>query len=152
MQSLFAVRETRYLSETVGSNKLAELDLFLRGTRLRVPLLETLGSDELRFAIAQRVAREIEPPPLDIMPDLIAGALAQRDLGEAIRLLENQKDRGALGIHEVLLLTYLYCLNANVDKAEALAAANSSLIDKDSSADWLWKKLESDFGFHPPVD
>ena len=36
MESLFAVRETRYLSETVGSNKLAELDLFLRGTRLRM--------------------------------------------------------------------------------------------------------------------
>lgn len=152
MQSLFAVREAQYLSEKVGSNKMAELDLFLRGTRLRVPLLETLGSDELRFAIAHGIARETEPPPLEIMPDLVAGALAQRDLGEAIRLLENQKDRGALGIREILLLTYLYCLNANLDKAEALAAANASLINKDSSADWLWQKLESDFGFHPPAD
>jgi len=26
------------------------------------------------------------------------------------------------------------------------------LINKDSSADWLWKKLENDFGFHPPAD
>jgi hypothetical protein len=43
-------------------------------------------------------------------------------------------------------------LNANVDKAEALAAANSALIKKDSSAEWLWKKLESDFGFHPPAE
>jgi hypothetical protein len=43
-------------------------------------------------------------------------------------------------------------LNANVDKAEALAAANSALINKDSSADWLWKKLETDFGFHPPAN
>jgi hypothetical protein len=151
MESLFAVRETRYLSETVGSNKLAELDLFLRGTRLRMPVLEALGSDELRFAIAQRVARETEPPPLDILPDLIAGALARRDLDEAIRLLESQKDRGALGVREILLLTYLYCLNASVDKAEALAAANSALIKKDSSTDWLWKKLETDFGFHPPA-
>ena len=47
MKSLFAVRETRFLSETAGSNKLAELDLFLRGTRLRMPVLEALGSDEL---------------------------------------------------------------------------------------------------------
>ncbi|MEP6585495.1 MAG: hypothetical protein ABJB70_02100 [Candidatus Udaeobacter sp.] len=150
MKSLFAVRETRFLSETVGSNKLAELDLFLRGTRLRLPVLEALGSDELRLAIAQRVARETESPPLEIVPDLIAGALARRDLKEAIRLLESQKDRGAFGVREAFLLTYLYCLNANVDKAEALAAANSALINKDSSADWLWKKLETDFGFHPP--
>src|SRR5215467_11660652 len=91
MKPFFAVRETQFLSETVGSNKLAELDLFLRGTRLRMPVLEALGSNELRFAIAQRVARETEPPPLDIVPDLIAGALAQRDLAEAIRLLESQK-------------------------------------------------------------
>ena len=152
MESLFAIRQTRFLSETVGSNKLAELDLFLRGTRLRMPVLEALGSDEFRFAIAQRVAHETDPPPLDIVPDLVAGALAQRDLAEAIRLLESQKDRGALGVREILLLTYLYCLNANVDKAEALAAANSALINKDSSADWLWKKLETDFGFHPPAD
>jgi spermidine synthase len=152
MKSLFAVRETRFLSETVGSNKLAELDLFLRGTRLRTPVLEVLGSDELRLAVAQRVARETESPPLEIVPDLIAGALARRDLNEAIRLLESQKDRGAFGVRETLLLTYLYCLNTNVDKAEALAAANSALINKDSSADWLWKKLETDFGFHPPAD
>jgi spermidine synthase len=152
MEPLFAIRQTRYLSETVGSNKLAELDLFLRGTRLRAPVLEALGSDELRFAIAQRVAREIDPPPLEIVPDLVAGALAQRDLAEAIRLLETQKDRGALGVHEIFLLTYLYCLNTNVDKAEAFAAANSALINKDSSADWLWKKLATDFGFHPPAD
>ena len=96
MKSLFAVRETRFLSETVGSNKLAELDLFLRGTRLRLPVLEALGSDELRLAIAQRVARETESPPLEIVPDLIAGALARRDLNEAIRLLEGQKERGTL--------------------------------------------------------
>jgi len=152
MKSLFAVRETRFLSETIGSNKLAELDLFLRGTRLRVPVLETLGSDELRLSIAQRVARETESPPLEIVPDLIASALARRDLNEAIRLLESQKDRGAFGVHEAVLLVYLYCLNANVDKAEALAVANSALINQDSSADWLWKKLETDFGFHRPAN
>ena len=152
MESLFAVRETRFLSQTIGTNELAELDLYLRRSRLRTPVLEVLGSDEFRLAIAQRVARETESPPLEIVPDLVAGALARRNLDEAIRLLEGQKDRGPFGVRETLLLTYLYCLNANVDKAEALAAANSVLINKDSSADWLWKKLETDFGFHPPDD
>ena len=150
MKSLFAVRETRFLSETVGSNKLAELDLFLRGTRLRTPILEALGSDELRLAIAQRVARETESPPLEIVPDLIAGALARRDLDEAIRLLECQKDRGTFGVRETLLLTYLYCLNGDVAKAETLVADNAGSIKKDGFVDWLWAKLQADFGFQPP--
>ena len=47
LESFFTVRQTRYLSETVGSNKLAELDLYLRHSRLRIPVLEVLGSDAL---------------------------------------------------------------------------------------------------------
>src|SRR5437762_4136271 len=35
IKSLFAVRETRFLSQTIGTNKLAELDLYLRGSRQR---------------------------------------------------------------------------------------------------------------------
>jgi hypothetical protein len=149
-KSLFAVRETRFLSETVGSNKLAELDLFLRGTRLRTPVLEALGSDELRLALAQRVARNTEPPPLEIAPDLIAGALAQRNIDRAIQLLESEKDRGGLGANDTFLLAYLYCLNGSVEKAETLIAANAAGIKRDWFVDWLWEKLQSDFGFHPP--
>jgi len=36
------------------------------------------------------------------------------------------------------------------NKAEALAANNARSIEKDSFVDWLWEKLETDFGFHPP--
>ncbi len=150
MKSLFAVRETRFLSKTVGSNKLAELDLFLRGTRLRTPVLEALGSDELRLALAQRVARNTEPPPLEIAPDLIAGALAQRNIDRAIQLLESEKDRGDLGANDTFLLAYLYCLNGSVEKAETLIVANAAGIKRDWFVDWLWEKLQSDFGFHPP--
>jgi len=152
LESLFTVRQTRYISGTVGSNWLAELDLYLRGSRLRIPVLEVLGSDAFRVSIAERVAKSSATPPLEAVPDLIAGALAQRNVGRAIMLLESEKDRGVLGVREVFLLTYLYCLNGNVDKAEALAAANAVSINKDSSADWLWKKLETDFGFHPPAN
>ncbi|HSS16202.1 MAG TPA: hypothetical protein VLQ29_04405, partial [Candidatus Dormibacteraeota bacterium] len=150
MTSLFAVRETRFLSETIGTNKLAELDLYLRGSRLRTPVLEVLGSDEFRLAIAERIASNSAAPPLEILPDLIAGALARRDIGEAVRLLEDQKARGIFSLNDTFLLTYVYCLNRSVGKAEELAANNAAAIKKDGFVDWLWAKLETDFGFHPP--
>ena len=150
LQSFFNLRQSRYLSGMTGSNELAELDLYLRRSRLRIPVLEVLGSDGFRLSIAERVAKKSQPPPLETMPDLVAGALAQRDINGAIRLLENEKDRGPFSLGDTFLLTYLYCLNGEVDKAEALAAANAAAIKKDNFVDWLWAKLQSEFGFHPP--
>jgi predicted membrane-bound spermidine synthase len=150
LESFFAVRESRYLSETSGSNKLAELDLYLRHSRLRTPVLEVLGSDAFRLAIAERIALKSNTPPLETLPDLIAGALASRDIDGAIRLLESEKDDGMIGLNDIFLLTYLYWLNGSVAKAEALAVANAASIKKDWFVDWLWMKLETDFGFRPP--
>ncbi len=152
LESFFNLRQSRYLSEMTGSNELAELDLYLRRSRLRIPVLEVLGSDGFRLSIAERVAKKSQPPPLETMPDLVAGALAQRDINGAIRLLENEKDRGSFSLSDTFLLTYLYCLNGDVGKAEAFAAANTGVTKKDSFVDWLWGKLQSDFGFHPPID
>ena len=152
LETFFTIRESRYLSEIVGSNKLAELDLYLRHSRLRVPVLEVLGSDAFRVSIAERVARGSETPPLEVTPDLIAGALAQRNIDRAIKLLESEKDRGVFGADEIFLLSYLYCLNGSVEKAETLVAANAASIKKDGFVDWLWEKLQTDFGFHPPAD
>jgi len=150
LESFFNLRQSRYLSEMNRSNELAELDLYLRRSRLRIPVLEVLGSEGFRLSIAERVAKKSQPPPLETMPDLVAGALAQRDINAAIRLLENKKDRGSFNPSDIFLLTYLYCLNGDVDKAEAFAATNAAAIKKDSFVDWLWAKLQSDFGFHPP--
>jgi spermidine synthase len=150
LHSFFAVRESRYLSELVGSNKLAELDLYLRGSRLRTPVLEVLRSDEFRLSIAERVALNSESPPTETVPDLVAGALASRHVSEAIRLLEIGRNRGSTGVNDILLLTYLYCLNGNVGKAESLVADNAGSIKRDWFIDWLWTKLETDFGFRPP--
>jgi spermidine synthase len=150
LESFFNLRQVRYLSEIIGSNELAELDLYLRHSRLLMPVLEALGSDGFRLSIAERVAKKSQPPPLETIPDLIAGALAQRDINGAVRLLENKKDRGSFGPSDTFLLTYLYCLNGDVDKAEALAATNTAAIKKDGFVDWLWGKLQNDFGFHPP--
>jgi hypothetical protein len=112
--------------------------------------LEVLQSNEFRLAIAEEVARQAEMPPAETLPDLIAGALARRDMYGAIHLLEDEKNRGSGGLNDWFLLTYLYCLNGNVEKAEAFAAANLGSVKKDWFVDWLWKKLQDDFGFHPP--
>jgi spermidine synthase len=149
LQACFDVREARYRCGIVERcNKLAELDIYLRHFPLRTPVLEVLGSDEFRLAIAERIARKTETPPAQVMPDLIAGALARRDINGAIRLLESEKDRG---LNDTYLLIYLYCLNGEVEKAETLVASSAGSIKRNWFVDWLWKKLESDFGFVPPA-
>jgi len=117
---------------------------------LRTPVLEVLHSDEFRLSIAKRVAGKSESLPTETLPDLIAGALASRHVSEAIRLLEMERNRGSTGMNDILLLTYLYCLNGNVGKAETLVADNAGSIKRDWFTDWLWAKLEADFGFQPP--
>jgi hypothetical protein len=86
------------------------------------------------------------------MPDLIAGALARRDIDGAIRLMEDKKNRGVFSLNDTLLLTYLYCLNGSVGKAEALAADNAAMAKEDEFVNWLWGKLQAEFGFHPPAN
>jgi spermidine synthase len=153
LESCFMFRETRYRCGIVGRcNTLAELDIYLRHSPLRTPVLEALGSNEFRLEIAERIARKSETPPAEIIPDLIAGALARRNIDEAIRLLEGENARGRFGLNDTFLLTYLYCLNGSVQKAETLAANNAALIKRNWFVDWLWEKLETDFGFHPPTN
>jgi hypothetical protein len=152
LETCFIIRDTRYRCGIVERcNTLAELDRYLRNCPLRAPVLETLGSDEFRLAIAERIAGRSETPPLDITPDLIAGALARRDIGQAIGLLEGEQKRGAFSLNDTYLLTYLYCLNGSVAKAEALAATSEDLLKRNAFVDWLWAKLETDFAFHPPT-
>jgi hypothetical protein len=151
LESCFVFREMRYRCGIVARcNALAELDIYLRRSPLRTPVLEVLGSDEFRMAIVERIARKSETPPREAMPDLVAGALAGRNIDEAIRLLESEKDRGVFSLQDTFVLTYLYCLNGSVHKAEALAVANASSIKRSRFVDWLWGKLQADFGFRPP--
>jgi hypothetical protein len=116
---------------------------------LRVPVLEVLGSDEFRLSIAETVARNSEIPPPETMLDLVTGALARRDFDDAIRLLESEKKLGAIELNDLFILTYLHCVNGEVKKAEDFVAS-SGLIKRDWFVDWLWGKLQADFGFHPP--
>jgi spermidine synthase len=150
LEPFFMIRETRYLAALGASNKLAELDLYLRGSRLRTPVLEALNSNEFRLSIAEKVASGSQPLPLEALPDLVAGALARRDLGGAIQLLEKEGAHGFASRSEFFLLTYLYCLSGEVGKAETLAAANIGSIQKDSFVNWLWGNLQAEFGFRPP--
>jgi spermidine synthase len=151
LESCFIFREMRYRCGIVARcNTFAEFDIYLRRCPLRTPVLEAFGSDEFRVAIAERLAQKSDAPPLEIMPDLVAGALARRDFEAAIRLFEKEKDRAGLSLKETLLLAYLYCLNGDVPKAETLVANNASSIKKNEFVDWLWGKLKTDFGFRPP--
>jgi len=129
LELFFLVRETRFLSEISGSNWLAELDLYLRHTRLRTPVLAVQNSDEFRLTLAEKLANNSRSLPVEAFHDLVAGALARRDLSGAIQLLESEKDRGFSNINDFFLLIYLYCLNDKVGKAEALAAVGLAVKD-----------------------
>ena len=133
-----------------GSNWLADLDLYLRHTRLRTPVLAVQNSDEFRLTFAENFAARSGSVPPEASPDLIAGALARRESPAAIQLLKAEKDRGFSNINDFFLLLYPYCLNGSVEKAEALAPAQASSIQKDWFVDWLWGELQAQFGFHPP--
>ncbi|HXX41775.1 MAG TPA: hypothetical protein VEI58_05880 [Chthoniobacterales bacterium] len=146
----FLAREIRFRSEMSGSNWLAELDFFLQRTKLRVPVLNACDSDEFRLALAEDMAKRSGTAPPETLPDLAAGALARRDYNQAIELLETEMNRGFKNKDDLFLLIYLYCLNGSVEKAEALAGAKAGTVPKDGFVDWLWGKLQAEYGFRPP--
>jgi spermidine synthase len=150
LEPLFLFRETRYRSEMSGSNWLAELDLYLRHSSLRTPVLAVQNSDEFRLNLAERLAGDPDALPPDARHDLLAGALARRDYEAAIRLLEGEEDRGFSNPNDFFLLVYLYCHSGRVEKAEALANAQAGAFKKDDFVEWLWKELQAETGFRPP--
>jgi hypothetical protein len=148
LEPFFAIREMRYLAGITETNWLEELDIHLRGSRLREPVLETLDTNSFRVALAHKAVDNLPPWPIEILPDLIADALAQRDYDDAIRLLEDKRARAATN-RDIFLLTYLYCLNGEVAKAESVA---TSTTDRGRPfVKWLWGKLQAEYGFRPPI-
>jgi len=148
LDPFFVIREMRYRAGFADTNWLAELDIHLRGSRLREPVLEVLDTNSFRLALVRKIADDLHRPPLDLLPDLVAGALAERDYHEAIRLLEDKRARGTLTPDNIYLLTYLYCLNGQITNAESIAA---SLPDRNGDfAKWLWRKLQAEYGFRGP--
>jgi len=150
LEPFFAVREVRYRFGLKGGNWLAALDLYLRSSRLRTPVLEALNSDEFRVALAEEAARHSAMPRAELFPDLIASALARRDFATAIQRLETERATGTPSSNDFFLQTYLYCLTGKVRYAETFVAANLRSIPQDWFTDWLWKTLAGDFGFRPP--
>ena len=148
LEPFFAIREMRYRARLTETNWLAELDVHLRGSRLREPILETLDTNSFRIALVKKAADNLQPPPLELVPDLIAEALARRDYQGAIQLLENKQTRTSPTRDDIFLLTYLYCLNGEVAKAESVATATT---DRERPfVKWLWGKLQAEYGFRPP--
>jgi predicted membrane-bound spermidine synthase len=149
LEPFFAIREMRYLAGISETNWLAELDIHLRGSRLREPVLETLDTNSFRVALAKKAADNLQPPPIELLPDVIAEALARRDYHDAIRLLEEKRTRAVTNRDDICLLTYLYCLNGEVAKAESVAKATTE--PERPFVKWLWGKLQADYGFRPPT-
>ena len=138
----------RYRATITDTNWLAELDIHLRGSNLREAILETLDTNSFRVAIAKKVADAARPPPLDVLPDLIADALARRDYHEAIQFLEEKRTTNAANSRDISLLTYLYCLDGDVATAESVAKATTE--PERPFVKWLWGKLQAEYGFRPP--
>jgi predicted membrane-bound spermidine synthase len=148
LDPFFVIRDFLYRSRFETTNWLADLDLHLRGSNLREPVLETLGSNSFRVALAKKAADELNPPPSETLPDLVADALAARNYGTAIQLLEEKRKASAASRDDLLLLTFLYCLNHEVPKAESVA---STIQDRDDAlTKLLWEKLQAEYGFRPP--
>jgi predicted membrane-bound spermidine synthase len=150
LDPFFVARETRYLSSVTPSNHFAELDLYLRHSKLRAPVLEILGSDAFRVEIARRYAAGSAEPPVDALPDLVTDALAERNLEKAVRLIEAQVLHKTADADDLLLLTYIYCVVGQPEKATAFAAEHRSEFPSNSDAKWLWGMLQAEFGFQPP--
>jgi hypothetical protein len=150
LKPYFELRQARFLSKVADTNKFAELDSYLRNTRLRSPVLAALGSDEFRVEIAERVSRKGAALPVEALSDLVASALARRDIPNAVILME-RKLHEAPKPDDVLLLSYLYCVDGRVAAAETLANEYGSQLEKQPFAQWMWQKLQTDFGFHPPA-
>ena len=145
----FAIRAMRYLSETRDTNKLEELDLYLRKYPVRTPVLEVLGSDPLRLAIAEEVTHSAGAIAPEILPDLVAGALARHDFEGATLFLEAKRAQGMAKRADILLLAYVYCLSGRIEKAET-AASTLGADRNDRLTDWMWGTLQAEFGFRPP--
>jgi len=149
LEPFLAIREMRYRAGLAPTNWLAELDIHLRGSRLHEPVLETLHTNSFRVALAEKAADDLHPPPLEVLPDLIAAALSRRDYHEAIRLLEDKRTRSAASPDDIFLLAYLYCLNGEVANAESVATATTE--PERPFVKWLWEKLQAEYGFRPPI-
>jgi spermidine synthase len=149
LEPFFVIREMRYRARLTQTNWLAELDVYLRGSRLREAVLETLGTNSFRIALAEKAADNLQAPPIEYFQDLVAAALARRDYHSAIQLLEEKRTRSMASRDDTFLLTYLYCLNSEVAKAESIATATT---DRERPfAKWLWGKLQAEYGFRPPA-
>ena len=148
LDPFFVIREMRYRARLENTNWLADLIVHLRGSNLREPVLETLGTNSFRVALAEKIAYQKDQLPSDVLPDLLADALAQRNYSEALFRLEENRQYGSATAYDALLLTYLYCYTGEVRRAESIA---STIPNRDDPlAKWLWGKLQAEYGFRPP--
>jgi spermidine synthase len=147
-EPFFVIREMRYRARLENRNWLADLDVHLRGSNLREPVLETLGTNSFRVALAKKIASEKDQLPTEASSDLLADTLADRNYSHAIQLLDEKRNSGIANNGDLMLLTYLCCVNRDISKAESIA---STIPNRDEPlTKWLFEKLQAEYGFRPP--
>jgi len=148
LDAFFVIREMRYRAGLMETNWLAELDVHLRGSRLREPVLECLGTNSFRVALAKRSEHEKDQQFRGVAEDMIADALAQRNYAEAIYRLEENRTYHEATQKDIYLLTYAYCVVGEISHAETVAKDTQ---DRERPmTKWLWGKLQAEYGFRPP--
>ena len=148
LDPFFVIREMRYRAGLTETNWLAELIVHLRGSNLREPVLETLGTNSFRVALAKKIEHQVDQLPIEVLPDLLADALARRNYSEALFRLEENRQEGLATANDLLLLTYLYCYSGELEKAESIAKLTHDR--QQPILKWLWGKLQAEYGFRPP--
>ena len=149
LDPFFVIREMRYRARLEDRNWLADLDVHLRGSNLREPVLEALGTNSFRVELVKKIASAKDQVPTEVRSDLLADTLADRNYKRAIQLLDEKRNTGTASREDLLLLTYLSCLNHDLAKAEALAGTIPN--PDEPLTKWLFEKLQAEYGFTLPL-
>jgi predicted membrane-bound spermidine synthase len=150
LEYFMGLRETRYRLRGEGGNWLAALDYYLMTSQLRIPVLDILNSDEIRVSLSKSEYNNGTNYTPELLRDVVAGAVASRDLSLATSILAKLSASDAISENDLYLLIYLWCLTGATEEAEKLASSLNNKNSEDWFQAWVWEFLRERFGFSIP--